>query len=259
MSPDPSNDALHAAFLANREAVANVSGDGAVARIDGWHLYDSATGLAQLNQAMVEDGSATPGLTTVAGWYGVRGADYCLVLRDPEDSAVIGAAGGAGFVRARSQPVMVRALPCEVSRREGLTVREVRTAVDALEFLAVRREPGKERPPEGPESEFMARLIASGRFKYFVAGTPAGPVGTVTSVAAGGIVVVANVFVLPSLRRQGIGAALTAHAANAWPGTTHVALEASREGALLYESMGFEKRYRYVRLLPRQSALAVRS
>lgn len=245
-----SDSEVHAAFLENRRTVAAVSGEGALKEAAGWQLYDSGTGLGELNAAMALEGQGPAQLETVANWYAARGQQYCLVLRDSADSELIAAAVRAGFSAQRSQPVMARSLPCEVASVPGLVLRPVGTVEDAAAFLAVRRDPAKVRPPDDSESAFMVRLARSGSFQYSIAVFEGALVGTVMSNESRGIAIVANLFVAPAWRRRGIGADITSRAASIWPRATSLALEASPEGALLYASMGFEQRYNQVRMVP---------
>lgn len=245
----PSATELHRAFLASRELVVEASGDGAVAEVGRWQVYDSATGLAELNQAMPA-GEATPKDAGAAeAWYAARGAPYCVVLRDPVDAALIASLGAQGWRLARSQPVMARGLPLPAAAVPGVEFVEVRTVEEAMRFLEVRRDPAARRPPEGPEAEFIARMVASGRARYLVGLVEGHVAGTVTTLRVGRIVLVSNVFVRPESRRRRLGTALTEAAANAWPGESHVGLEASAQGELLYGEMGFTARFRYVRLV----------
>jgi hypothetical protein len=241
---------VHAAFLENRRIVAAVSDDWALEEAGGWQLQDSGTGLGGLNQAMALAGQEAVRLETVERWYAARAQPYSLVLRYVADAELLAAATAAGFERERSQPVMVRTLPCEVVPVAGLELRQVRTVEDALAFLEVRRDTSKVRPPDDSESAFMVRLSRSGRFSYFIAEFNGAPVGTVMSSFMGTTAIVANLFVAQAWRRRGFGADITSRAASSWPEATSVALEASSEGALLYGAMGFDRRFNYVRMMP---------
>ncbi|MGE0600787.1 MAG: GNAT family N-acetyltransferase [Dehalococcoidia bacterium] len=226
------------------------SGSGAIEESGGWQLYDSATGLGSINQAMALDGAQSPGIEVVGEWYRKRGAAYSLVLQDGRDQQLIETARSSGFTIAQSQPVMVRGLPCPVETNGDLRLRPVETSSDAAAFLAVRRDPTKVRPPDDTETAFILRLVESGNFHYLVAELDGEVVGAVTSSCVGEIATVANLFVASPWRRRGLGADITARSASTWPQAKHVTLEASAEGALLYTSMGFERRFSYVRMMP---------
>lgn len=245
----PTDSDLHDAFLSNRRT-AFADGGGTFVESGGWQLYDSATGIGGLNQA-IRLGDTRAELKTAVEWFSRRNVPYCFVLRDTADREMIAEATGAGSEVAQSQPVMARSLPCPVEGIPRVRMRLVETAGDAAQFLAVRRDPAKVRPPDDTEIPFILRIVGSGKFRYFVAELDGEVVGAVTSSVVGEIAVIANLFVAPAWRRRGFGAAITAGGAASWADATHVALEASSEGALLYASMGFETRYRYVRLVPR--------
>ena len=245
---------LHRAFLENRRVAVQSAGGGVFEERDGWQLYDSGTGLDGLNQAMaIGTLPAMEDLELAAEWYRARGTGYCLVLRDSDDWQLISSARESGFRLERSQPVMTRRLPCPALALPGLALQAVEGPAAAREFLAVRRDPTKIRPPDDTETDFILRVVRAGTFRYFVAELGGKAVGTVTSSLAGEIAIIANLFVVPANRRRGLGADITARAAASWPEANHVALEASREGAMLYASMGFERRYSYVRLVPSEA------
>lgn len=217
----------------------------------GWLLADSGTGLAQLNQAFVVDPAAAEGqLPLVERWYEGRSDGFRIILCDPADACVRSAAAARGYVVNRSQPLMSARLPlAEFAFPAGYQPDLVLSARDIHDYLSVR-EPSSSRPADETEGEFIAAVIATGRFSYFVAREGGGALATASSAFADGVVHVSNVWVKDEARRQGLGAAMTAMAAAAFPEAEWAALEASAMGEPVYRRMGFAERYRYVQMTP---------
>ncbi|MGE3074043.1 MAG: GNAT family N-acetyltransferase [Dehalococcoidia bacterium] len=248
MNP-PTDADLHRTFLQARRVVLASSRSGALQESGGWQLYDSDTGLGPINQAMTLDGAGSASIEVVGEWYRKRGAAYSLVLQDGRDQQLIEDARRSGFTIAQSQPVMVRSLPCPAEMNRALHLRPVESSSDAAAFLAVRRDPTKVRPPDDTETAFILRLTESGTFRYFVAELEGEVVGAVTSSCVGETAMISNLLVAPAWRLRGLGADITARSAANWPQAKYVTLEASSEGAFLYTSMGFERRFNYVRFV----------
>ncbi len=199
---------------------------------------------------MEQPTEAARGLDLVEDWFEGRSDGFRIILRDPTDSAVLAAATARGYAVARSQPVMVAEMPlAEFALPGGVRMTTVKTPQDIRDYLSVRGMQAN-RPPDETEGEFIAAVIATGRFAYFVAHDAERPIATASSAFARRVVHVSNVWVAEDVRRRGLGAAMTAVAAAAFPDAEWAALEASAMGEPVYRRMGFEERYRYVQLTP---------
>lgn len=245
------DERFHASLLVLNRLIRGGGFPGETATLSGWLLADSGTGIAALNLAFVElPAEAARALQRVEDWFVGRSKGFRVILRDPTDDAVLASATARGYAVARSQPVMVARLPLAAfALPGGVRITTVKTPQDIRDYLSVRGIQAN-RPPEETEGEFIAAVIATGRFAYFVAYDRDRAVATASSAFADGIVHVSNVWVAEDARRRGCGATMTALAAAAFPGAEWASLEASAMGEPVYRRMGFEERYRYVQLTP---------
>ncbi len=245
---------LHANLADGYRAIAAVTDTDMVAEAGGWLFYDSLTGIAALNHAVVIGDPASCAIEQARSWFGARRSGYCLFLRDLADASVIEEAEGLGYVRERSQPVMARNLPLPQSELPaGTTFEAVQDRAAASRYLSVRADRPNDHPPDDEEAAFIHRMVSFGLFRYFVATLDGRPVARASAFASRGVVSVSNVFVAPEARRQGLGAAVTAHACASARNATVAVLEASAMGEPLYRRMGFETRWHHVRLEPPES------
>lgn len=245
------DERFHASLLALNRSIRGGGFPGEAAEITGWLLADSGTGIAAVNLAfVVHPGKAAHGLERVEQWFGGRSDGFRAIVRDPMDDAVLTVALARGYNVARSQPVMAARLPlARFALPDGVRASSVETPQDIRDYLSVR-EASSNRPPDATEGEFIGAVIATGKFDYFIARGDERAIATASSAFADGVVHVSNVWVAEPARKRGLGAAMTALAAAAFPAAEWAVLEASPMGEPIYQRMGFEERYRYVQMTP---------
>lgn len=243
------DERFHASLVALNRLIRGGAFPGETREVAGWLLTDAGTGLASLNQAFVIDPAlAAASLSLVERWFDGRADGFRAILRDSADAPVIAAATSRGYAAVRSQPLMAAKQPLpQYEIPAGFVAAPVQSAQDIRDYLGVR-EPSPSRPSDETEGEFIAAVMATGRFRYFVARHGNRPVATASAALAEDVVHVSNVWVADDARRKGLGAAMTALAAAAFDGTGWAALEASAMGEPVYRRMGFEERYRYVQM-----------
>ena len=250
-----SDDLFHGALLDVNRTVRSSGIPGELAEFDGWMVADSGTRIDGLNQALVlEVPRAVRSLESVEQWFRARGTGFQLVLRIPGDEVVFELAKARGYAQTRSQPLMAALMPLSsYPLAAGVTAAIVRDAEDIRNYLSVR-ESGPGRPPHDEEAKVIAALVATGKLHYFVAMDDGVPIATASSAVSGAVVSISNVWVAETARKRGLGTAMTAIAAASHREAEWAILEASAMGDPVYRRMGFEERFRYVRLAPPQAS-----
>jgi GNAT superfamily N-acetyltransferase len=246
--------AMHQNSIEGLTRVARALPGARVATVGPWLLFDSGTGDAQFNQALVAGETAGEGDEAIGAaerWFRGR-SGFVLWLREPDDRALIQAALRAGYLQERLEPAMLlERLEGAWPSPAGLDVRAVDDDEGAAAYAEADAEEGDrfEARRDGDESLARAVMTLAGMrlFVGYVAGVP---VARSMLVLSGEMAGVTNVYVAPSVRRRGFGTAMTARAigTGAEMGATRACLEASTMGRPLYERMGFREIYRYVRL-----------
>ncbi|MEO8541316.1 MAG: GNAT family N-acetyltransferase [bacterium] len=245
------DDELHAVLRDVFRAIHSEDVPGESLEAGGWMMVDSGVGLPTLNFAVVASPDAVTSMDVPEQWFDER-AGFRLLLRIPGDEAVLAMAESRGYTMTRSQPVMARALPLDaLPMPDGFALREARERAQILDYLSVRKANRPERPSDDDEAAFIEKMVSTGRLRYFVAYREGTPVATASSALAGKAVSISNVWVDESVRRQGLGAAMTAAAA-IHEGAEWALLEASAMGEPVYRRMGFRPRFRYLQFAPPQ-------
>lgn len=247
---DPEPSLLHRAFAESYVVAAQASPAAECVERDGWLLSDTGTGIDAINHAVaLRDAAGELSLEEPGAWFKSRGTGYRVVLRDPANARLLVDATHAGYVVERHQSVMWRDLPVE-SRPDAAEIVEVADPRQVDAYLGVRDDQPAGHPADDIERAFILAAVAAGQFCYFVGLDDGQAVATASSFVADDVTIVSNVFVRSSHRKRGLGAAMTAVAANSSTGARLVMLEASAMGAPLYSRIGFELAYYHVRLAP---------
>lgn len=226
----------------------------AVDRVGPWLLFDSGTGSQDLDQAIVAGNPvvAAADLGTAEAWFEGRGRGFSLWLREPGDREVIAAVTAAGFRELRTEPAMLLApirddwqIPAELevvalSDQAGI---EAYVAADGEEEV-------RHSTREEQDRALAKAVMGMPGIRLLVGRIQGQPVARSMVVVSGEMAGVTNVYVAPSVRRRGLGAAVTAAAVRAGRelGATAACLEATPMGEPLYRAMGFRELYRYVRM-----------
>jgi GNAT superfamily N-acetyltransferase len=222
------------------EAPARTMG-GRRARWDDAWAADSALPTRLFNRVTVLrrlDPSAAPELTErIIRFFGAQQGGGEYLVNDPWATLDL---EPYGFSRWWTLPFMVRE-PGDTARgRSDVEIREVRSKSEFVVFVHALVE-GFAIPvlSDVPTSRVMdERVLAGGAMRCWVAFADGQPVGTSVAYLSDGIVGVYLVAVLPRMRRQGVGEALTWRATLTDP-TAPSTLQASALGQPLYERMGY--------------------
>jgi GNAT superfamily N-acetyltransferase len=207
---------------------------------DAW-AADSALPTRLFNRVTVlrrVDPSAAPELSErIIRFFGAQPGGGEYLVNDPWATLDL---EPYGFSRWRTLPFMVRPPGGTAGRRPDVEIREVRSKSDVELFVRALVE-GFAIPviTDLPASAVMdERILVDGAMRCWVAFADGRPVGTSVAYLSDGIVGVYLVAVVPRMRRQGVGEALTRRATLTDP-TAPSTLQASALGQALYERMGY--------------------
>jgi len=254
---DPSiRDDMHQNSIHGLSAVGRALPGATDARLGPWLLFDSGVEGADFNQALVarpvEDPTAAVELAEA--WYRARGTEFALWLRDPHDLPLLKVAKTAGYSGEPPEPAMLLdSLPVAPLAVRGLHVSLVTGPEGAAAYADADAEEAERHGARRDPSEALAGAVSQvPGIQLFVGYSGGVPVARSMVVVSGRMAGITNVYVAPSMRRRGFGAAMTSVAAAAGRqlGATAACLEASEMGLPVYERMGFRTIYNYVRLTP---------
>ncbi len=224
------------------------------AHLGPWILGDSGITNPDVNQAIIAAPVDDPvaAIRSAADWYRERDTLFSFVLRDSVDAAVVQAAIAAGYVERRSQPAML--LPVirgPVSPTGQFDIRRVVDGAGVEGYVdAEVEEPMRHQTHREPDAELAKAVLALVGVELFVGYVDGVAVARSMLVLSGEMAGINNVYVAPSVRKQGWGWAITEAAitTGADLGANAACLNASRMGQPLYERMGFREVYRYLGL-----------
>ena len=248
LMPAPTLAALHDQYVYALGRITSLGPGGCAERVGPWLCVDAGLGVSRFNIAVVVGPVSNPraALREALDWYAYRGINPRLDLRGSVDGALLAASMVEGFEFWFREAVMVlHPIPQLPRSPAGLEVREVRGEDDISLYCGVDRE-------EFSDQEFQRALVHAALKMEGVSlhlGLSEGrPVARSMGVSRGELVGIHNVYVPPSQRRQGYGAALTVAAIEAGrtAGATAACLEATVLGYPVYEAMGFRKVDDYV-------------
>lgn len=213
-------------------------------------LSNSKAPIAEFNQSVLK----TPRyklartLERMFDFYGRAKVPFRLhVLID--DEAITTALLGHGFVRAPDLPCLVFDRErCEALDVPGLHIATVRDGEGLADLQRVAFE-GFGYPVEIAPVALTADLIALPHFTAYVGYVNGEPAACSAIITTGEVAGIYWVSTLAAHRKLGLGAALTAHAANEAlaRGAKTVCLQASTMGFPVYERIGFNHSRTYLR------------
>jgi GNAT superfamily N-acetyltransferase len=245
---EPTPDQLHEQYVYALGRITGLAPGGGSERIGPWLCIDAGLGVSKFNIAVVVDSVSNPkaALRDLMEWYAYRGINPRLDLRGSADSGLLAAAMVENFQFWWREPVMVLHPIPAFETPQGLEVRTVHSDADIDLYCAVDRE-------EYSDQEFQRLMVersnAMEGVTLHLGLDPDGrPVARSMAVTRGPLVGVHNVYVPPSERRKGYGAALTAVAIGAGrdAGAESACLEATALGFPVYQRMGFRRVDDYV-------------
>ena len=218
-------------------------------RVGPWLCIDAGLGESAFNIAVFIgrlDESAGAALKRAQNWFDGRGVNSRFDLRSWADAELVAAAVRAGYQHWWTEPaLLMHPIPEQFSQPRGFDARLVRTQEDADAYSRLDSE-------EHDDQAFQALMAETAMAMpgcRLLIGTSAGmPVARSMAVTTGTMVGVHNVYVPPSLRGRGYGAAITAAAVSAGRdcGATAACLEATQLGMPVYVKMGFRQLGEYV-------------
>lgn len=239
---------MHENYVYSMSRIAELGPGRASERVGPWLLVDAGLGISEFNVGVVvgEVPDAAKALLGAKAWYARRGLNMRLDLRSDEDAELIAEAALEGLRHQWSEPAMLlHPLPEAPKLPEGLVVTEVRDEATLQAYAGADLE-------EYGDTAFqlaMARTATGMAGCTLVLGTMDGvAVARSMGVVTGDMVGVHNVYVPPSQRGRGYGAALTSAAIERGRGQGAVAacLEASQLGYRVYERLGFRTLREYI-------------
>jgi ribosomal protein S18 acetylase RimI-like enzyme len=213
-----------------------------VAEVDGLALAFANVPDPSVNFALVLREPADPraALVRAEELFAERGRSFGINLHVGRHLAVEDAVRAAGLERLFGRPGMAIAIDrlAETSVTDGI---EIRPVTDEREGRALARVDGEafEDPSGVAEDFYAAAALAVDGGRSFIAWEGGEPVGIAAGYVHDGAVGIFGVGVVARARRRGIGAALTLHAARAFPGADLAWLHPSDMARSMYERLGF--------------------
>ncbi len=240
MTP-PTLAQLHANYVHALHRIARLGPGGEAERVGPLLCINAGIGVSKFNIAVVVDPVANPrrALRDAMDWFAIRGLNLRLDLRGAADGPLLATSMLEGFQFWWREPLMtLHPLPAGFAAPPGLEIRTVETPEDRSLYCDADRE-------EYSDQAFQLAMVSAAAAMEGVSmhlGLIGGvPVARSMAVIHDGVVGVHNVYVAPSRRRQGLGAALTAAAIESGRagGASAACLEATGLGLPVYQAMGF--------------------
>lgn len=228
--------------------IAELGPDAASERVGPWLCIDAGVGESPFNVAVLRESprDLTLALRQAEDWYAARGINIRLDLRVDDDAKMLAAAAMAGYRTWWVEPaLLLEPLPASWPVVAGLDASTVSTPAEVAAYAGLDAEEYSDTAFQEGMARTAIELSGCDLLVGWLAGKPAARSMAVTT---GELVGVHNVYVPPSLRGRGLGAAITAVAIDAGRrrGATAACLEATPLGRPVYERMGFKKVTDYV-------------
>jgi GNAT superfamily N-acetyltransferase len=216
-----------------------------VLEIDGLVLALSNLADPALSSVVVErePRDAAVALRVAEAEFDRRDLQFGIDLQMGRHRNVDEAVRSMGLTRIIERPGMTidpRELP-DASGPEGVEIREVDGSGDAEALVQVGVHAFGDDPAIGRAFYGASAAAGLSHARMFVAWRGAEAVGISAAYLDGAAIGVMGVGVVPRARRQGLGSALTVHAARAFPGADLAWLHPSDEAASMYGRLGFER------------------
>ena len=212
--------------------------------LDGLLVAISNLPAPELNGAYVvrEPTHPASALANAEAELAARGMTFGIDIQAGRHPSVDVAVRAAGLEMILLRPAM--AVPVEelepAQPPDGVTIQPIETSGDASALARVDAE-AFEGDLEISERFHAAGVVGVDGCRGFVAWEGGIPVGAGIAYEVVGTVGIYGVSVIPSARRRGIGAAITAVCARAFPDADLAWLQASEMGLGMYEGLGFQR------------------
>lgn len=247
--PEPTLDEMHENYIHAWRHAAMLREGGCWAEVGPWFVMDAGIGDSSFNVGVLQREPDDPGraLKEAEAWFDSRGLSARRFdLRADKDAAVVDAALAAGYSRRFTAPALsLYPLPCRWPDVPALDWRIVRTEDDVAAYVELEAEEHDDRAFQAGITRAAMRLPGCA---LVLGAVDARPVARAMTILTGRIGGIHNVYVPPSQRSRGYGAAITAVAVEAGRqlGAGAACLEATELGLPVYERLGFKRRFDYV-------------
>lgn len=244
----PTPEQLHQNYVYALRRIARLGPEGEAEQVGPLLCINAGIGVSKFNVSVVVDRIGDPrgALRDAMDWYRARGLNPRLDLRGKADGPLLAASMLEGFQFWWHEPVMVlHPLPVSFDRARELEIRDARTPED---FDLYCRADLEEYGDQDFQLAMVSMAAAMSGVSMHLGLREGQPVARSMGVVHAGLVGVHNVYVPPSSRGRGYGAALTAAAIEAGraAGATAACLQATELGFPVYERMGFRRVDDYV-------------
>ncbi len=225
---------------------------GATARYGGATVVVSGARTSSLNLVMVNAPDPDPAdVATAADAIAARGVPWGMEFRFEPSAEILAVAKEHGLTEVSRPLFMVCAAAGLELRRDtpsGLVIEPV--GADRWELYTEVLASGFGAPADLFGTAMGGPVLDRPGFRGYLARTPEGPVGTALGTLKDGALTVFNIAVVPDVRGQGIGRALTEAVLvdGLAEGAQVASLQSSAMGQPLYASMGFREAERWYTL-----------
>lgn len=229
--------------------IAKLGASASAETVGPWLCIDAGLGESAFNIALLVgrvSGSASSALHAAERWFSDRGVNSRFDLRSWGDAELIAAAALAGYYHWWTEPALLLE---PIPERFPYPARfESRLLASASDVAAYSRLDAEEHSDHALQASMAETAIAMPGCQLLIGLCDGLPVARSMAVTTGEVVGVHNVYVPPSQRGRGYGAAVTAAAilAGREAGAAAACLEASELGLPVYQKMGFQKLGEYV-------------
>jgi len=218
--------------------------EGTVTDADGLLLIAGPVRSLHVAMRTAPELPAGEALERAGAFFRDRGGGFTLVVTEPRDEDLAGAAAGVGFKAGWREVGMVIEKRVEAHPTPDASIRRVEADAQVRDFGEVVAEAND--PPESERAAVVfsqPHSILAPHIAGFVAYLEEEPVSTALTLVSHGVAGVFWVATVERARRRGLGDALTRCATNAGfdLGARAAWLGSSEMGAGLYRRIGFEE------------------
>ena len=233
---------IHANYVHALSRIGGLGPLGETEQVGPFHCINAGIGVSRFNIAVPVEpvNDARRAVKDVISWFGGRGLNVRFDMRGKQDSALIAASTVEKFQFWWREPVMLldplpptMEIPAEMELLEvlGPEDRDLYCRVDAEEYSDQAFQLGMVSVAAHMPGVSMHLGLVGGE-----------PVARSMAIRTGDVVGVHNVYVAPSQRQRGYGAAITAVAIEAGrqSGAMAACLQSTEAAFSMYRKMGFE-------------------
>jgi GNAT superfamily N-acetyltransferase len=233
---------IHANYVYALGRIGRLGPDGESEQVGPMLCINAGIGVSRFNIAVaVSDVTdARRAVRDATEWFGTRGLNFRLDLRGKTDTPLIAAATVEKFQFWWREPMMLlEPLPLPLEIPPELELADVLRPEDRDLYCQVDAEEYSDQAVQLGMISVAAQLPGVSLHLGMATGEP---LARSMAIRTGDLVGVHNVYVAPSHRRKGYGAAITAAAMEAGrkDGATAACLQSTEAAFSLYQKMGFQ-------------------